>query len=285
MPVSYFKENLILLRNSDNLYKISKITPHSDGGFNILMPYCREKKGYVFKFNYDYSKRESQIPIDSMIQEYTIDKDTKLSIHKSGFVQFSGSGVLSGIDPSTGKIRGMGIFSNPLVLPIKSGPTFGFTLWGLSSYDVAEGIRKSVNKIIFDESDLYYRFLTLPSDTLEEIDWDGYLIEGYYFGNFMLPAIRYVEGKPQITVRFHNFEIPNAIFTFKVIFIENSPGFIGLIASKLPVSYSGTRTGYVLSGPTGSLMGNVATAILCAYPIPPFVKTPLQSLSYEITKV
>lgn len=288
MSQKYFKENLIVLRQRDSFYKISKITPHSDGGFNILMPYCSIKKGYIFKADVSYSQF-SKITRDKIIQEFTIDNDTKLSIHKSGFVQFSGSGILSGIDESTGKIKGVGVFSEPLTRPITSGPTFGFHLWGLPCFEKLDGVKKNVNKIIFEEDDLYYRYGgELPSDIIEDaedIDWESYIIEGFYFGNDVLPFVKYDGGRPVISVRFPNFEIPNSIFKMKVIFLKNSPGFIGLIVSKTyTIHKKSEKTGYILTGPTGNIRGRkgnmIGTAIFCAYPMLTRITPQTQSLSY-----
>jgi hypothetical protein len=243
------------------------------------MPYSRIKKGYVFKQYVDYSKRKWQTSLKDMIQEYIVDKDTKLSIHRSGFVQFSGSGITSGIDPKTGQIKGMGIFTSPLDHPIKTGPTFGFTLWGLQGFELANIVKKSVNEINFEEDDLYLRYYSSDSDD-PNIDIDGYLIEGFYFGNYLLPRIRYENGKPQITLVFRNFEIPGTRFTLKVIFIENSPGFIGLMASKVALLHPGAETGYILNGPGSFRIGNISQTINCAYPIITN-KPPKNNLSYD----
>ncbi len=59
------------------------------------------------KYEVDYSNiGRLQIPNEELLQEYTVDENTKLSIHESGFVQFSGGGIISGIDQQTGQPKG-----------------------------------------------------------------------------------------------------------------------------------------------------------------------------------
>ena len=69
-----------------------------------------------------------------MPQKFKSNAKIKLSIHQSGFTQFSGSGVISGINQKTGEIKGLGLQSKPLSTPINTGPTFGIVLWGLEHF-------------------------------------------------------------------------------------------------------------------------------------------------------
>ena len=48
-----------------------------------------------------YEAGEFSVPFSAITQQKIIDTDVKLSIHRSGFVQFSGRGVISGIDKTT----------------------------------------------------------------------------------------------------------------------------------------------------------------------------------------
>jgi len=283
--LEYYDENYVLLKQEDLTYKIFKITPHSDGGFNVLMPYCKVKKGYISKHDKNYSKKVQYIGQDEMIQEFSVDRDTKLSIHRSGFIQFSGQGIISGIDPVTGKSKGISVQSSPLTHPIKSGPTFTLVFWGLPSFEKFTKVKRRANTIVFEEDDLYLRYyLEHPGTDYESIDWDSFVIEGFFFGNEMLPHVKKVGEEYKITLKFPKFMVPGTVFTLKVIFIENSPGFIGLLASRVCTSHEGSETGYILSGPTGNIRkingDTIGTAITCSYPKPPEWRDPMKNLNF-----
>lgn len=279
MEPVYYNENYILSRHKKNIHKLLKITPHADGGFNVLMPYCKIKKGYVFKWDKNYSKKIEYISQDDMIQDFSINKNTKLSIHKSGFVQFSGQGILSGIDRYTNKPKGMGVQSSPLSRPIKSGPTFGAVIWGISLYDRYTKVSNTANILLFEEEDIYLRYNSEPL-LGQVIDWDSLAIEGFFFGNELLPHVYKINGEYKITLKFLKFEVPGTVFTLKVIFLKNSPGFLGILVSRICTSHEGSDSGYCLSGPTGNIRkvngDTIGTGINCAYPLPPGLRSPLK---------
>ena len=135
------------------LSKIIKIVPYKNGGFAVLAPYHTARKGYLAKIKIDYRKKYIEIPRSEII-EYSARDCVKLSFHKNGFVQFSGeqSGkIISGLDPLTGNLKGLGILlENLLTNPIKSGPTFGVSVWGLSEFEKIRSAPSS-NTIVFSE--------------------------------------------------------------------------------------------------------------------------------------
>lgn len=80
-----------------------------------------------------------------------------MSFHPDGFVQFSGENaarILSGRDTG-GEPKGLGVMFNPLFNPIRSGPTFGVSAWGLEEFDELEPSRDHV--ITFSQEEMYFR--------------------------------------------------------------------------------------------------------------------------------
>lgn len=229
------------------------------------------------KFDVDYSQRDIILYHDAVIKEVSINKEIKLSIHNSGFVQFSGKGILSGIDKHTGQIKGMGLWSSPLVKPI-CGPTFGFTFWGLPGFEQCMKEKNSnKNTIIFDKTDFYYRHCN-------RLNWNGYIIEGFFLRQELSKGIKYVNRIPTITLQLPNYEIPRAVFTLKVIFLEDSPGFIGLLASKTKLNFPKEfTTGYTIGGPSGNIRiingKRIGTWMFCQFPKPSKFNPP--SLHYN----
>jgi hypothetical protein len=110
--------------------KIAKIIHHSEGGFAVMVPYHKARSGTLLKIPLDYDlKGASWVPFGECVG-YSANDRVKLSFHPDGFVQFSGenpSKILSGRDPDTGQPRGLGLMSNPLSHPVRSGPTFGIS--------------------------------------------------------------------------------------------------------------------------------------------------------------
>lgn len=87
----------------------------------------------------------------------------KLSYHTDGFAQFSGESagrITSGIDPTTGEPKGLGLFTNPLTAPIRSGPSVGVTVWGMEEFEEA---KERDHPLIFEADDFYHRRCT-PED-------------------------------------------------------------------------------------------------------------------------
>ena len=92
-------------------YKVTSIYLSNDGSFKIDVPYCNIKQdGLIVKVPIT-SADEEKIPYDKMIKVVLNSNRPQLSIHASGFVHFSGPGITSGIDPETGKSKGMGLRS------------------------------------------------------------------------------------------------------------------------------------------------------------------------------
>ena len=137
----------ICLEENGVFYKITSIYLANDGSFKVDIPYCQYSKGLIIKFSPNYGPKYTCITEDKLKQKLSSLNRPQLSIHSSGFVQFSGQGVRSGIDPVTKLAKGVGVYSAPLNFPIESGPTFGVTFWGVKNFETIPKIEKGDIKI------------------------------------------------------------------------------------------------------------------------------------------
>src|ERR1044072_398436 len=110
----------IAIRQNGQVHKITKILFGRDGSYMVMVPYHSANKGILFKLPVGFSTpldEPSDVPYSEVLDAGDVDeKRVKLSHHRSGFLQFSGEGVLSGFD-SSGNPRGIGIQSWPLDNP------------------------------------------------------------------------------------------------------------------------------------------------------------------------
>jgi hypothetical protein len=138
-------------------YNISAIHLLSDRSFKVDVPYCNYDRGLIVKFPTTY--KTEKISKDKYLKAYFSSKRPQLSIHASGFVQFSGPGITSGIDSETKEIKGMGLQSNPLIDPVSSGPTFGITCYGFKNgYEKVE--TDPANSIVYQKDILLESLVT-----------------------------------------------------------------------------------------------------------------------------
>src|SRR3989344_8478038 len=134
------------IKINGKIYRVFSIYLMGDCGFKVdVSSYYKHKKYLIVRSSFDYGGgMHKAFPV----QEFFSSNRPQLSIHQSGFVQFSGKKITSGIDSKTGIIKGIGLHSNPLHTPIISGPTFGVQLWGIE-----EGFNLSSRE---DECDIIY---------------------------------------------------------------------------------------------------------------------------------
>jgi hypothetical protein len=105
-------------------------------GFSVLTPYHQAKSGYLAKLPMPKGVGP-HIRRWSEGITFTAENRVKLGYHADGFAQFSseiGGKIISGIDPTTGKPKGLGLRSNPLQTPTWSGPVAAITVWGIDEY-------------------------------------------------------------------------------------------------------------------------------------------------------
>lgn len=279
------KDNTILLESGGKLFKIFKITPHSDGGFDIHVPYHKDKIGYLYKIKIPYIPGRSAVPLTAIIQQKTIDKDVKLSIHKSGFVQFSGKGVISGVDNRTGKAKGLAIKISPLTSPINTGPTFGVSIWGPNNFEELTKKKWRNNYIIFNSKDFYLD----PPYTKNP---NTFVFECFLFKTSMAGQVTLTNsGEAVLTTNLPIYIYNRSkIFKMKVIFLKNSPVFIAILPQSIKFDSPRAESGYSLNGPAEVVQTNWSSVsegihLRAEYPHPDFFGTTnsMSSLAFKET--
>src|ERR1051326_3354577 len=142
--------------------KLTKIVGYGAQGFAVVTPYHTARSGFLGKMPVDYNKiGPMKVPYDDIVG-FTAESRVKLSYHPDGFVQFSGEAqgtVISGRDSKSGEPKGIGLMSQPLTSPIRSGPTFGITAWGLQDFAALDA-PQSDSVVVFGRDDMYFRGTT-----------------------------------------------------------------------------------------------------------------------------
>lgn len=227
-----------------DLKRVIKIIPLRDGGFSILVPKHKAKKGYLAK--HKIALNEKRGILESHKNEYSAENKVKISFHRDGFFQFSSESkgtILSGKN-KLGEPQGLGLFmKKPLYDFIKTGPTFGVSVWGLSHFENAKN--KSNNKnIIFNEEDYY---LWPPS----EKPWNTYSIEGFLF-----PCTSYWGKcewvKNQKIIRFSKINYMSHFpkFKLKSFRFANYTFFFGILVRRVFQNFGNRQeSGFMLQSP------------------------------------
>lgn len=235
----------ICLEERGVIYKITSIYLLRDGSFKVDMPYFPYKEGLVIKFAPNYGTFRSAISEGELKQTLSATNRPQLSIHASGFAQFSGPGILSGIDGKTKYAKGVGIYSAPLSDPVRSGPTFGITFWGLHNFEKVSKLENS--DLVITQSDVVNRYVE------GDPAYNTYMFEGFIFPEVFSSIIVHKGHREQITFRWqHYVHSPGAIFTLPVIRLFNHTSFIGILPSRV---YTGIaekeESGFNFGGPGG----------------------------------
>ena len=244
--------------------------PLADGGFSLLCPYHPEKNGWLLKVPINYSIGESIGKIDNT-EQFSVSDTVKLSLHMSGFVQFSRGAkkpIVSGYSEVLQKPKGVGVKS-PVPVEVTTGPLCGFTAQGLEKFKPLTNEKAEV----FLRNDLWYHPKYPP-------DSDAYHVE-----IFMLPIARanaadLVDGKRLAKMQlpfYARFKFPH---TLRIIELPGLWFCLGVIICPQPMDDS-IDSGYKLSSPSIGEPGQQKFAISAWYPRPPMLKDfPSTSLDY-----
>jgi hypothetical protein len=252
--VKFFKRSTVCIQENESIYKILSVTASKkDGSLNIFFPYFKDENAFVFQYYHKYKAGQQTIKPKKIFRKFVLGRTAKLSIHRSGFVQLSGSGISSGIDPKTGMAKGVGLFSSPLDFPVFSGPTFSYQCFGLE--DGFDKLEKKGNRnqyIILNKKEDDFTERRFNDDNDKE--FDSYLLEFFIFPK---EARRYVysyKGKPYINHIISNYlHQPNFYVAHPVLDIEYFNGVICVFPVSLYTEFPDEiKTGYSLNSPGGS---------------------------------
>lgn len=253
------KTNTVVLTTPNGSYKICKLWFGADGSYYVTSPYHPAEKAILWKFTVNYALDEQHLAFEEAVETGSVDDDDhhlKLTHHASGFIQFSGPGIVSGLNPD-GSIRGMGVRSWPLTKPMR-GPAFGMRLRGVEQFAPAKKV--SDNAITFNETDL--TFLPEPRSII---------LEGHYLPPLWRRFIRTVGGEKMISV----LHPCRAVLALKVVLPPADcilQGFIGLELYTVPADENVEPIpNFTFSSATGNVRQNskgeiIADGLYCFYP-------------------
>lgn len=247
-----FNRSIICIKEKDKVYKIISVNANkADGSLNIFFPYCKEKKAYIYRHIHKYKAGIQKIKKTQITKEYTVDIFSKLSIHRSGFVQLSGNGIKSGIDKSTGLPKGIGLFSSPLNTPVNSGPTFSFQCWGVeNNFEILQKKNKEDQYIVLEikNSDFTERIMTknkIPN---------SYVLEFFIFPKEANNFIYEFKNEPYIDHIISNYiHNPGGLFAHHVLDIKNFKEVLCVFPATIYIEFDKLSPfGYMLNSPGGS---------------------------------
>lgn len=244
----------------------------------MSVPYHPAKTGLLIKGRKPVVRTGYHGPFGShaetakVVESYRADVPVKLSVHASGFVQFSAAGKTPVRSGRTSDIlpipKGLGLESNPIANPILTGPTFGAVFEAHDECEVATGKEKRP-VMLFKEGDFF-----------ERDDHDGarhvYSVEGFFFPmdekrHALLMSDGMTIRRPYSPLR------PEWIVDFRVVTLPSRLAFLGVCVTRRHRSL-GTGTGYMVGGPRDRT-GRYFIAGL--YPAPDDDDNPSPSLVYE----
>jgi hypothetical protein len=248
----------ILYEKDGTTYTICKVLFGSDGSYFVTSPYHPSKQAVLLKATVNYALQKMDIAFDQLVDTASVDDERriKLSHHRSGLVQFSGEGILSGID-SAGNIRGIGVRSWPLDKPVQ-GPAFGITIIGVDEF-------QQVSQMEGDAC-LFKHEEVIPAPRANLL-----MLEGYYFPPLWRRFVRKEYDRSHTISIVHPAGVA---LKLKVLFAPEScalPGFIGLEMYTYIGDFGATASGFILAGSTGHIRKNekgetLGDGIWCMYP-------------------
>lgn len=241
-------------------YLVARIGTLNDG-FHLSVPYHSCNSGVVFKIPYTYSKKTYIVPL-SESDQFTVSDHVKLSMHMTGFVQFStlGKKIVSGFNQQLQRPKGVGV-NAPSPVCVTTGPLCGIFAQGLSGFQTNSGKPSEV----FIEDDFWHH-----PDFSEPGD-DAINLEFFMFDKADMAGVILTKSGQQILTRElpfgGRFRFP---FHLRVIEIPHLDFFLGLIVSRVSCD-NGFESGYKLSGPGCFTEDGKPFGINAWYPVPEFL--------------
>jgi len=261
---------LIQPASGEPIRKITKVIPYPTGGFAVVAPYHPAQRGWLARVPADYTKHEYKFH-RSQAAEYDANDRVKLSDHADGFVQFSGERpgrIESGRDPETGEAKGLGLISNPISEPIRTGPTFSVQSWGIHEFQ--EAAKPGSEDIVFDEEDFYFRRCT-PDDA------NSFLLECFVLPNRLWAGVRRRGHRHTLFMSHHHFEGTGLVLEWCVVPLPGQPAFLAFCVSRMRVGFT-SPSGFILNGPGYRLPDGTGEVLIAMYPPPPMINPPSATL-------
>lgn len=230
--------------------KLVQLRVAADSSVSVMVPFHPAKTGLLLKLQTPRFPTGNHGPFGDhkgtsrVVERYRVSVPVKLSVHASGFVQFSSFGKTA-IRSGRGKDilaipKGLGIDSNPLANPIATGPTFGAVF---DAHDVCEVVtgKEKHPIMLFEEGDFFER------DAHNGSHRHVYRVEGFFFHadekrNAMLMR------KGLTLTRAYSPLRPHWIVDFRVVELPSRLAFLGICVSRQHWCLD-NGTGYMIGGP------------------------------------
>jgi hypothetical protein len=160
----------------------------------------------------------------------------------------------------------------PLTKPIATGPTFSVSIWGLEDFQVLTSRDRKKSYISYKTDDFY-------PDPPSARRRDTLMFACFLFPTSLAGEVDLRGDQPTLTRRFPVYHWdPRKIFRLKVIFLRDSPIFMGILpqVSEWRLGDRG-KSGYQVDGPS-EIVGQNTKGILegihlkASYPRPGFLK-------------
>ena len=249
------KRKRICVEKDGAIYKITSIYLLKDGSFKIDIPYCPFSEGSITKYAPKYGTRSYTITKQELKLDLKVSKRPQLSMHVSGFVQFSGPGIRSGIDPNTDIARGVGVYSSPLTTPIRSGPTSIFVIWGLESFDTTTTLSKE--DILIKYEDFYAQIGTSGKKRAEDVDFNSLAFHLFVFPEEYQDKIVESSSGEKMNLHLPNYQdeddgVVGKTFVFSICRLHTISSFLGILPFKLWTGFPDKAPfGFELGSPSG----------------------------------
>lgn len=227
--------------------KLVRIVVMGDGSVGVLVPYHPATSGRLMRIRMPPTQFTGGIipngaPAAVEASE-VIDVPVKLSLHPSGFVQFSAAGphrVESGVTRPFLIPKAFGLHSQPFTDPIESGPTFGVQFRQIGECESVDG-NEQVRIIRFAEHEIF-----------ERDDHDGasrhiYIVEGFILPTSLRPWVKPTSGGRVLDYRYSPLR-PDWIVRFRTIDLPNPFAFLGVVISRYHEPVTGQK-GYGIFSP------------------------------------
>ncbi len=240
--------------------KLAKVVGYGNQGFAVLTPYHSARSGFVAKIPIDYKKiGEFNVAYDDIVG-FDTEHRVKLSYHPDGFVQFSGETkgqVTSGRNEHSGEPKGIGLLTQPLSSPIRSGPSFGITAWGLGDF-ISHNASPQETDVVFGLEDMYFRGIN-PRQA-NAIVLEVFALPLRYWAGVRKRGSDYV-----LTMAFEDFQASRAAIEMKVIDLPNQEVLLAGFVSHTRVEF-GSQSGWVLNGPGNRNDDGIGHVLQAFYP-------------------
>jgi hypothetical protein len=262
---------VVVQRDDGHTFLLAGVREMAEG-FSILAPYLSVEAGVAAKMLVDYSKGEHfKVPEDDIVK-FAAGSRVKLSYHSDGFAQFSSEhqGTIRSGRSENGDIKGVGVLTNPLWMPIPTGPSCCLLAWGLDEFERP--------KLPLRKRDLLAR----PSEVLDFKDdrVDGtpaYALEFWVFRADAWMSVREDLGGKYLDAAIP-IDNPRVLARLRVPAFKRRDYLLGVTTRRLRVQF--VTPGWQLAGPSQMIDSTRGEALIAAYPAEHLGAPPTLSLDY-----